>query len=144
MLDILNYSYLFGLLGLVVVAILYFYVSSQDGGNEKMRDIGDAIHEGAMAFLKKEYAFILVFVAVAFTLLISFINTNTAIAFLAGAGFSMLAGFVGMKAATKSNTRTAQAANTSGVDKALFVAFAGGSVMCSICKNWWRNIHKSC
>jgi len=128
-LSVLNVSYLFGILGLFVVLGLYIYVVKQDAGDEKMSSLASSIEEGAMAFLKKEYTFIFVFIIIVFLLLAHFIHIKTAIAFLVGAGFSMLAGFIGMKAATKANVRTTQAASISGKDKALLISFVGGSVM---------------
>ena len=128
-LGILNISYIFGILGLVVVFGLYVYVIKQDSGTDKMKELAAAIEEGAMAFLKKEFSFILIFIIVVSFLLYKFIDTNTSIAFIIGALFSMLAGYVGMKAATKANVRTTQAASIGGQDKALLIAFIGGSVM---------------
>lgn len=128
-LSLLNVSYLFGVLGVAVVIGLYIYVVKQDAGNDKMKGLAASIEAGAMAFLKREYAFIFIFVLIVFGLLAYFIHMKTAIAFLVGAGFSMLAGFVGMKAATKANVRTTQAAVNGGKDKALLIAFCGGSVM---------------
>ena len=118
-----------GVVGLVFAGLIYLYVSRQPVGMEKMREIGDAIHEGAMAFLKREYAVLSIFIVIVFLLLVWGIGLNTAVAFAVGAGCSICAGFMGMQAATKANTRTTWAANQSGQGKALTIAFSGGAVM---------------
>lgn len=118
-----------GLAGLFFALLIYQYIKRQPGGSEKMIEISDAVHEGAMAFLRREYSILLAFVAVVFVLLLSMVDQRTAFAFLAGAGCSILAGFVGMKAATRANVRTAHAAAEKGQGPALSMAFAGGSVM---------------
>ena len=108
------------------------FVSKADPGNERMREIAAAIAEGADAFLKAEYRILVVFIAALFLLIGLFIGENawlTAVCFLLGAGFSILAGFFGMKVATRANVRTAQAAAEGGMNRALAVAFSGGSVM---------------
>jgi K(+)-stimulated pyrophosphate-energized sodium pump len=94
-----------------------------------MQEIAAAIHEGAMVFLKREYQILAIFVLVVFALLGLFINGSTAMAFLAGAACSMLAGLFGMEAATRANVRTAQAASQQGEGRALMLAFSGGAVM---------------
>src|SRR6266542_3397981 len=94
-----------------------------------MIEIAEAIHTGAMAFLRREYSILVGFIVVVALLLSFAIGMRTALAFGAGALCSMLAGFVGMKAATKANVRTAEAARGKGRDKALAIAFFGGSVM---------------
>src|SRR5262250_235784 len=94
-----------------------------------MTEIAAAIHAGAMAFLRREYSILVWFIIVVAVLLSLGIGPRTALAFVSGAICSMLAGFVGMKAATKANVRTAEAARSIGRDKALAVAFFGGSVM---------------
>jgi K(+)-stimulated pyrophosphate-energized sodium pump len=118
-----------GVVGLAIAALLYGWVAKQSDGNDKMREIAAAIHEGAMVFLKREYSILAVFVAVVFALLAWQLGVQTGLAFLAGAIFSMTAGFLGMKAATKANVRTSAAANEGGQAAALSVAFLGGSVM---------------
>ena len=105
------------------------YVKKAAPGNERMQEIAAAIAEGANAFLVSEYKILAVFVAALFVLIGLFIGWETAVCFLAGALFSILAGFFGMRTATKANVRTANAAMTGGMNKALSVAFAGGSVM---------------
>ncbi|UKB77691.1 sodium-translocating pyrophosphatase [Chryseobacterium sp. MEBOG07] len=122
-----------------VVALLYTFlqsnwVSKQNAGNEKMKIISGHIADGAMAFLKAEYKILTYFVVVVAILLavMGLSNSNShwsiGIAFAVGAVFSALAGFIGMKIATKANVRTAEAARTS-LSKALKVSFTGGSVM---------------
>ncbi len=108
---------------------VYNKIKSLPVGDEKMREISSSIEEGAMVFLNREYRIIGIFVAAVFLLLGLFIGWLTAIAYIGGAVCSVLAGFFGMKAATKANVRTAQAAATGGQGEALVVAFRGGNVM---------------
>ena len=105
------------------------YVIRSSPGNAKMQEIASAIAEGADAFLKAEYKILVFFVAVLVALIGVFISWGTAVCFLIGALFSVLAGFFGMKVATKANVRTANAALESGMNRALSIAFSGGSVM---------------
>ena len=105
------------------------YVSKCDAGNSRMQEIAAAIAEGASAFLRAEYKILAIFIVVLFALITIFIDFGTAVCFVIGACFSILAGFFGMRVATKANVRTANAALTSGMNKALSVAFSGGSVM---------------
>ena len=118
-----------GILGLLMAFGVYRYVVAQPAGSGLMVEISDSIQTGAMAFLRKEYTILAWFIVVVAILLTLGIGKFTALAFVSGAICSMLAGFIGMKAATKANVRTAQAAKTVGRDKALSVAFYGGSVM---------------
>ncbi|MGI6344957.1 MAG: sodium-translocating pyrophosphatase [Bacillota bacterium] len=104
------------------------WIGRQDSGTKRMQEIAHAIHEGAMAFLKREYSVLVVFIIVLFASLAFFIDMGTAISFVAGAVASMLAGFFGMTVATKANVRTAHAARH-GQNRALGVAFSGGTVM---------------
>ena len=115
--------------GLIVAFIIYVRLKAGDAGSPEMVEISDDIHDGAMAFLKREYSILLLFVAVVFVALWLGVGARTAVAFLAGAGSSILAGFSGMKAATRANVRTTQAANRAGQGPALSMAFAGGAVM---------------
>jgi len=126
---LVNLSPLIGILGLVAAYYIFKYVDSQSTGNEKMQEIAEAIRDGAMVFLRREYKILGIFVGIVFCLLAVFINLGTALSFLGGAGCSMLAGYFGMNAATKANVRTTAAANESGQAKALTVAFSGGAVM---------------
>ncbi|MBI9042349.1 sodium-translocating pyrophosphatase [Lutibacter sp.] len=131
---LVNYLPLFGVLALVFVYLKNRWVTKQDAGNEKMAKIAKNIAVGAMSFLKAEYKVLLIFVvAVAILLFLKGDyeeNSNGMIAFsfIVGAICSALAGFIGMRVATKANVRTTQAARTS-LGRALEVAFAGGSVM---------------
>jgi K(+)-stimulated pyrophosphate-energized sodium pump len=117
------------MVGLLVAFVLYLYVAAQPRGSSAMTEIATAIHTGAMAFLRREYSILAWFIVVVAVILSLVIGWRTALAFVAGALCSMLAGFIGMKAATKANVRTAEAARGIGRDKALAVAFFGGSVM---------------
>ena len=120
---------------LAVVALLFaFYkiafVSKQDAGTERMKEISAAINDGAKAFLFAEYKILAIFVVVLFIAIgLGLGSWITALCFLFGALFSILAGYIGMNVATKANVRTANAARTSGMNKALSIAFSGGSVM---------------
>ena len=105
------------------------YVSKAAPGNSRMQEIAGSIAEGANAFLRSEYKILAIFIVVLFALISLFIGLGTGICFVIGAGFSMLAGFFGMRVATKANVRTANAAMASGMTKALAIAFSGGSVM---------------
>ncbi|CAN5279653.1 sodium-translocating pyrophosphatase [soil metagenome] len=118
-----------GLLGLVAAGLTYGWLRRQPAGNEIMRDLADQIEAGAMAFLKREYSVLAVFVLIVGVLLWWAIGPETAGAFLFGALSSTAAGFIGMKAATKANVRTSEAARDSGQALALRVAFNGGAVM---------------
>ncbi len=118
-----------GFFGLILAGIFYLYIRKLPSGNALMQDISDQIHSGAMVFLKREYSYLIRFVGVVFLLLWIFVSWFTALAFLGGALCSMLAGYIGMEAATRANVRTAESARTSGQASALFVAFMGGEVM---------------
>lgn len=122
---------LFGIGGLLIALWIYGYIKKQPDGTDRMREIAEMIHEGAMVYLKRQYTILLAFIVLIFVLLSIFINVPTGIAYVGGAVSSMLAGFFGMKAATKANVRTAQAANLYKPDtaKSLSIAFLGGSVM---------------
>lgn len=123
-----------GIVGLLYTLIKFNWVSKQDAGTDRMKEIARYIQEGAMAFLKAEYKILTYFVLIAGLLLaiMGYSNENShwsiALAFAMGAIFSALAGFIGMRVATKANVRTAHAARTS-LSKALNVSFTGGSVM---------------
>lgn len=123
-----------GLLGLLYTLTKFNWVSKQEAGNDRMKEISNYIAEGAMAFLKAEYKILGYFVVIVALLLgvMGFADEKShwsiAVSFIIGAFFSALAGFIGMKVATKANVRTAHAARTS-LSKALRVSFTGGSVM---------------
>ena len=123
-----------GIVGLLYTLLKFNWVSKQDAGNDRMKEISTYIAEGAMAFLKAEWKILGYFVVIV-ALLLGFMATKNAeshwsiaISFVIGAVFSATAGYIGMKVATKANVRTAQAAKTS-LAKALKVSFTGGSVM---------------
>lgn len=123
-----------GLLGLLYTFVKFNWVVKQDAGSDRMKEISNYIAEGAMAFLKAEWKILAYFVVIVAILLGVMAQANPhshwsiAIAFIVGAVFSAAAGYIGMRIATKSNVRTAQAAKTS-LSKALSVSFTGGSVM---------------
>ena len=117
------------LCALIFAAYKAGYVSKAAPGNSRMQEIAGSIAEGASAFLRSEYKILAIFIVVLFVLISLFINLGTAVCFVIGAGFSMLAGFFGMRVATRANVRTANAAMESGMIKALSIAFSGGSVM---------------
>ena len=117
------------ILALVFAAAKTSMVSKAEAGTDRMKEIAGSISEGAHAFLFAEYKILVIFVAVLFVLIGFFISWKTALCFLVGAAFSVAAGYVGMNVATKANVRTANAARTSGMNRALSLAFAGGSVM---------------
>ena len=117
------------ILALVFAAAKTSMVSKAEAGTDRMKEIANSISEGAHAFLFAEYKILVIFVAVLFVLIGFFISWKTALCFLVGAAFSVAAGYVGMNVATKANVRTANAARTSGMNRALSLAFAGGSVM---------------
>ncbi len=122
-----------GAVGLAFSAYRYWWVVGQEAGNDQMKEIGSRIQRGAMAFLRAEYTVLLGFLVIVGGLL--FVSGNReeshpliAMSFGVGALYSGLAGFFGMRIATKANVRTAEAAQ-SGLGRALKVAFSGGSVM---------------
>ena len=118
-----------GVIGFIAAIVLYTKVKAQPAGNATMREISDAIHDGAMAFLGREYRVLAVFIVVVFFIITFGMNYQTAFAFLGGALCSMTCGFIGMKAATRANVRTTEAARASGQASALMVSFNGGAVM---------------
>ncbi|MYI07404.1 MAG: sodium-translocating pyrophosphatase, partial [Gemmatimonadetes bacterium] len=124
-----SWSWAAGTLGLLAALVVYRYLVAQPSGNAVMSDLADQIHDGAMAFLRREYTVLAGFVAVVAILLYVAIGQATALAYVAGAASSVLAGFFGMKAATRANVRTSAAANEEGQGKALRIAFFGGAVM---------------
>lgn len=119
---------------MAIIALLFaFYkisfVSKADAGTDRMKEIAASISEGARAFLFAEYRILAFFIVILLVAIGLFIDWTTAICFLCGALFSILAGYIGMNVATKANVRTANAAKTNGMNKALAIAFSGGSVM---------------
>ena len=117
------------LIGLVFAFVLTKRVNTVDAGTDRMKEIASAIAEGARAFLFAEYRILAIFIVVLFVVLCFLRNPLTAVCFLCGAVLSIIAGYCGMTVATKANVRTANAARTSGMNKALNVAFSGGAVM---------------
>ena len=119
---------------MAVLALLFavykiVYVGKQDAGNDRMKEIAGSISDGARAFLFAEYKILVVFIVVLFVAIgLGLRNWITAGCFICGAVFSILAGYIGMNVATKANVRTANAAQH-GMNKALAIAFSGGSVM---------------
>ena len=123
----------FGIIALLFVVWRSRWISNLDAGTDKMKKISEHIAEGALAFLKAEYKILSVFVVCVSILLAVSADSNissplVALSFVCGAGCSILAGYIGMKAATKANVRTTNAARTS-LGKALEIAFTGGTIM---------------
>lgn len=121
---------IFGALGLVCALVIYFMMTKYNQGDAKIRKIADAIHEGAMAFMHREYLMLLLFAGPLFLIILfSPLGWNTALSFAVGALTSAAAGYLGMFSATKANVRTTAAAQDTGQAGALTVAFYGGSIM---------------
>ncbi|MBR4761905.1 MAG: sodium-translocating pyrophosphatase [Clostridia bacterium] len=119
-----------GIIALAVAGALAIWVSKQDAGNERMREISGYIHSGAMAFLKREYITMFIVIAVLAAVIgVVLGSAVTSVLYVAGALFSVLAGYFGMQVATRGNVRTAAAAQKGGINKALGVAFKSGAVM---------------
>ena len=117
-----------GLIALAVAYMLTAGIAKSSAGNARMQEISGYIHEGAMAFLYREYKYLAVFIVVVAVLISAFLHVSTAVCFVSGAIFSILTGYFGMIAATKANVRTAEAAR-GGIAPALKIAFSGGAVM---------------
>ncbi|MGO1468890.1 MAG: sodium-translocating pyrophosphatase [Tissierella sp.] len=120
------------IIGILALVFAFYKASGIDKvepGNDRMKEIAKHIQDGAMAFLSRQYKSLAIFVVILFAILAVVLGWKTAISFLLGAIFSAIAGFVGMRVATKANVRTANAAMTGGMNKALDVAFSGGAVM---------------
>ena len=121
---------LLGVVGMIVAVIIYGLVKRYDEGEPAIKKIADAIHEGAMVFMRREYTMLALFSAVLLVLLfVSGLGVETVWAFIAGALSSAGAGWFGMYTATQANVRTTTAAHTDGAAAALSVAFFGGSIM---------------
>ncbi|GAA0179400.1 sodium-translocating pyrophosphatase [Clostridium sediminicola] len=126
-------DFLLLVLGAAVVALVFAVVlsngiSKESAGNDRMKEIAGYIHEGAMAFLTREYRYLAIFIVVVAIVIGVAIKPITAVCFVIGALFSIAAGYFGMQVATKANVRTAEAAKN-GQTKALEIAFSGGAVM---------------
>jgi len=126
--NLLYVTILIGIIAICVVVFLIKDILKKDAGNERMKEVSGYIEEGAMAFLKKEYSYLSIFIVIVALTIMLFLNIKTAIAFVVGALFSIIAGYVGMRIAVKANVRTAEAAKH-GIKEALSVAFSGGMVM---------------
>ena len=120
---------LFGIGGLVVAHFIYQKVKEYPTGDAKVTQISDAIHRGAMVFMRREYTFLGGFVGVLFFILWYLLGFGTAFSFIVGALASAGAGYIGMSTATRANVRTTTAAHSRGAAEALTVAFFGGSIM---------------
>ncbi|MBU0671695.1 MAG: sodium-translocating pyrophosphatase [Candidatus Margulisbacteria bacterium] len=118
-----------GVLGLVYALYLFWGIVRIEVKSERMNEIANSIHQGAMTYLRRQYLSLSVFMAIVFIAIFVFIGLPVALAYISGCLFSMLAGFIGMSAATKANVRTAAAAATYNQGKSLGIAFKGGSVM---------------
>lgn len=118
-----------GIVALVFAFVLAGRVGKMEEGTDRMKEIAGSIREGANAFLKAEYKILVIFAIVLFLLIGFGVGWKTAVCFVIGAVFSTLAGYFGMTVATKANVRTANAARTGGMNKALSIAFSGGAVM---------------
>jgi K(+)-stimulated pyrophosphate-energized sodium pump len=127
-LDPVTLAPLAGLLALVFAGLLALWIRRQPSGTPRMRELSDVIHRGAMTFLNKEYVGIAAFVVAVAAVLVLVINPQTALCFVFGAFLSALAGNLGMRVATKSNARTAEAARKN-IGKGLKVGFSSGAVM---------------
>jgi K(+)-stimulated pyrophosphate-energized sodium pump len=125
-----------GVLALLFAALMTRRIGKVEPGDGKMREIAEAIHTGAMAFLSRQYRVLIIFVVALAAIIVAVgaingevMRAETAVSFIIGAFCSVMAGNIGMRVATKANVRTANAARESGAVKALTVAFSGGSVM---------------
>jgi K(+)-stimulated pyrophosphate-energized sodium pump len=124
-----DFAPIMGVIGLLGALGLYIYMSRQSTGTDMMAELAGRIQEGAMAFLRRMYIVLALFVVIVTALLWLAIGPFTAMAYVTGALSSVLAGFFGMTAATRANVRTTAAAKDFGSGKALRIAFFGGSVM---------------
>jgi K(+)-stimulated pyrophosphate-energized sodium pump len=120
---------LFGLIGFALAYKLYAGIQALPAGNARMQEISSAIRDGAIAYLRKQAQYLSMFIIAAFLVIWWALQLPTALAFVFGAGSSLLAGYLGMKSATISNVRTAQAASEAQPGQALMTAFNGGAVM---------------
>ena len=118
-----------GVLGLLIVVVIYQWIKKQPGGSGAVQKIGQQIHIGAIVFMKREYKMLSIFALVLLVLLYIFLGPASALCFIVGAVASATAGYIGMNTATIANVRTTQAAHDEGSSAALTVAFFGGSVM---------------
>ena len=105
-------SPIIGVIGIAFALITFFVLMKKPEGSKLMIEISHEVHKGAMAFLAREYRVILIFVVVMFIVIAKFLSLETGIAYISGAVLSMLAGFIGMKASTRSSARTCEGART--------------------------------
>ena len=142
-----------GIVALLFAFVLAGKVNKMDEGTDRMQEIAASIREGARAFLSAEYKILVIFAAVLFILIGFGVSWPTAICFVVGAIFSTLAGFFGMTVATNANVRTANAARTGGMNKALSidrqcrhpVRFLSGCFLHRSVRSCWRRyLHKGC
>jgi len=124
-----NWILLVGFLGLGYALYIFWSFMKVDAGSEKMQEIAKAIQTGAMAYLKRQYTTLAIFMAIVFLAIYFFIGLYVGLAYVAGGLFSMFAGYIGMKAATRANVRTDHAADQNNPGAALGTAFSGGAVM---------------
>lgn len=128
--DLMLFPPILGVIGLISAFVIFQLVKGYSGGEGAVREIADAIHSGAMVFMRREYSILAVFaVIITVGLYIGFRDWHTPTAFVVGALCSAIAGYIGMYTATKANVRTTVAASTRGAGEALTVAFYGGSIM---------------
>ncbi|MCD6154450.1 MAG: sodium-translocating pyrophosphatase [Candidatus Verstraetearchaeota archaeon] len=126
--DLLLFAILCSILSILTALFMQFYVSKLDEGSPRMREIADAIKEGADAYLKRQYKTLAIFVLTVAFLIAVFLDPNIGLTYIVGSFCSGLAGFLGMAAALRANSRTANAAKSS-IVQAFKVAFSGGAVM---------------
>jgi K(+)-stimulated pyrophosphate-energized sodium pump len=118
-----------GIIGLSFSLFLFWEMLREPAGNERMLEISQYIHDGAMTYLRRQYLSVAIFMAVVFAAVTYFVSVYVAAAYVFGGSFSMLAGFIGMSAATRANVRTAAAAGEKNQGRSLGIAFKGGAVM---------------
>jgi K(+)-stimulated pyrophosphate-energized sodium pump len=132
-----------GVLGLLIVVIIYQWITKQDGGSGAVKKIGEQIHIGAIVFMKREYKMLSIFALVLLVLLYIFLGAASALCFVVGALTSATAGYIGMNTATIANVRTAQAAHDSGSSAAsnscVLWWLSNGPISCSAWtpRSWW-------
>lgn len=118
-----------GVIGLITAFLIHAAIRKQPAGDGKVAEIADAIRQGAIVYLRRQYRVLLVVIAAIFVCMLTLLSWQSAAAFVLGAGCSAVAGVVGMLTATRANSRTAVAANDRGISAALSLAFLSGSVM---------------
>lgn len=118
-----------GAIGLIAAFVVNAFIRKQPAGDARVAAIADAIRQGAVVYLQRQYRVLLVVVAVIFLCMLTLMNWHAAVAFVVGAGCSAVAGVTGMLTATRANSRTAVVANRRGIAAALSLAFLSGSVM---------------